>query len=95
LCAVFCKPEKFVIMNLCYRFALLFLLVSLAACSGKKPPVAHGEIKVVPPAEFKAHPGLLGQPVPPELQPATPKAATETGASTEESGPKEATTPPP
>jgi hypothetical protein len=98
--AVFCKLGKFVIMNLCYRFALLFFLVSLAACSGKKPPVAHGETKVAPPAEFKVHPDLLGAPASPELQPATsgthmlhttPKQPVlpETGARTEASGPKE------
>jgi peptidoglycan-associated lipoprotein len=32
------------------------------------------EEKVTPPAVFKAHPGLLGQPVPPELQPIEPPA---------------------
>lgn len=50
------------------RFVLLFACLPLlfTACASK-PPVQTE--KVTPPAVFKAHPGLLGQPVPPALQP--------------------------
>ncbi|MDR0673091.1 MAG: hypothetical protein LBF93_05400 [Zoogloeaceae bacterium] len=50
-------------MNRC-RYFLCYLLL-LGACAHRQP-VAE---KVTPPDVFKVHPGLLGEPVPPELQP--------------------------
>lgn len=46
--------------------ALSLVALFLAACAA----APSNEGKVVPPTAFKVHPGLLGQPVPPELQPA-------------------------
>lgn len=45
--------------------ALSLTALFLAACAAA--PSNSG--KVLPPTAFKVHPGLLGQPVPPELQP--------------------------
>lgn len=45
--------------------ALSLTALFLAACASA--PSNNG--KVIPPTAFKVHPGLLGQPVPPELQP--------------------------
>ncbi|MDR1889893.1 MAG: OmpA family protein [Zoogloeaceae bacterium] len=55
-------------MPLNYRSILLLACFPLlfGACASKSP--VHEE-KVTPPAVFKVHPGLLGQAVPPELQP--------------------------
>ncbi|MDR3324283.1 MAG: hypothetical protein LBS89_08795 [Zoogloeaceae bacterium] len=57
-------------MTPCRRFSLTFLFVLpfLFACANKSP-APRADSKVTPPAEFRVHPGLLGQPVPPELQP--------------------------
>lgn len=56
-------------MSLSCRSVLLLACLPLlfTACASKKPVAQDENIK--PPAVFKAHPGLLGQPVPPELQP--------------------------
>jgi hypothetical protein len=58
----------FAMLSSC-RFVLLFACfpLLLGACASKGPPAP--ETKVAPPAVFKAHPGLLGQPSPPELRP--------------------------
>lgn len=45
--------------------ALTLTAVFLTACAA----APSNEGKVIPPTAFKVHPGLLGQPVPPELQP--------------------------
>jgi hypothetical protein len=77
-------PGIFAVMTLFRRaaFAFFLSLLFLAACAGKKPPVVPNENKVIPPAEFKVHPGLLGQPVPAELQPERERAASENNAET-------------
>ena len=59
--------------------ALSLATLFLAACAAA--PSNNG--KVIPPTAFKVHPGLLGQPVPPELQPlasATDAASTSPAA---------------
>ncbi|MGB4468525.1 MAG: OmpA family protein [Azovibrio sp.] len=45
--------------------ALSLTALFLAACATPRPS---NSVKVIPPATFKVHPGLLGQPVPPELE---------------------------
>ncbi|MDR3159694.1 MAG: hypothetical protein LBU11_11995 [Zoogloeaceae bacterium] len=57
-------------MNRCRCLLCCFLLV-LGACAHRQPAVE----KVAPPEVFKVHPGLLGEPVPPELQPIQEEAA--------------------
>ncbi|MDR1648546.1 MAG: hypothetical protein LBR88_11045 [Zoogloeaceae bacterium] len=48
---------------LCVAFSFL-----LSACAGKASrPIASEP--VLPPESFKVHPGLVGLPIPPELQP--------------------------
>jgi len=54
----------------------LLLVALLSACATSKAPPE----KVVPPTAFKVHPGLLGQPVPPELQPVAEDASVTTVA---------------
>ena len=65
-----CSLNRFFppIMSLSCSFVLPLACFSLllGACAGKQPVQ---DEKVTPPAVFKAHPGLLGQPVPPELRP--------------------------
>lgn len=57
-------------MRLLARLTLSVLALSLGACSllPKKQPVVVDTPKVVQTGVLKVHPGLLGQPVPPELQ---------------------------
>ncbi|MDR2625747.1 MAG: hypothetical protein LBC37_05385 [Zoogloeaceae bacterium] len=50
---------------------LCCFLLLLGACAHRQPAAE----KVVPPEVFKVHPGLLGAPVPPELQPVPEEAA--------------------
>jgi hypothetical protein len=49
-----------------YRCFLCCFLLVLGACAHRQPVIE----RVTPPEVFKVHPGLLGEPVPPELQPA-------------------------
>ena len=57
-------------MGLDRRFVLipLCLALFLAACT-RNAPAPKARDPILPPEEFKVHPGLLGQPVPPELRP--------------------------
>ncbi|MDR2365019.1 MAG: hypothetical protein LBD68_04080 [Zoogloeaceae bacterium] len=47
-----------------YRFFLCCFLLALGACLHRQPAVE----AVTPPEVFKVHPGLLGEPAPPELR---------------------------
>jgi peptidoglycan-associated lipoprotein len=73
-------------MSLFRRSPLFILpcLLLLAACASKEPPPA---APIVPPASYKVHPGLLGQPVPPGLQP--PEEERHAAATSEETNAEE------
>lgn len=68
-----------------FSLALALSTLFLTACSSissiygpKEEPIPQS--KAVPPVSFKVHPGLLGEPVPPELQRTTTPVANETVA---------------
>jgi hypothetical protein len=63
-------PFEKIPMN-CRPYFLCCVLLALGACAHRQP-VAE---RVTPPEVFKVHPGLLGAPVPPELQPVREEAA--------------------
>lgn len=67
-----------------FSLALALSTLFLTACSSissiygpKEEPIPEST-KAVPPVSFKVHPGLLGEPVPPELQRTTTPVANET-----------------
>ncbi|MDR0736287.1 MAG: hypothetical protein LBF51_05565 [Zoogloeaceae bacterium] len=62
-------------MKRCRCFLCCSLLV-LGACAHRQPAAE----KVTPPDVFKVHPGLLGEPVPPALQPTQEEAPPPAGA---------------
>lgn len=68
------------------RLALALPLSALLLAACAAPPSNDG--RVIPPTSFKVHPGLLGQPVPPELQPtpASALASDATGMQMDEEG---------
>lgn len=62
--------------------ALSLTALFLAACASA--PSNNG--KVIPPTAFKVHPGLLGQPVPAELQPMADSSSRTQGMQMDEEG---------